>query len=371
MNKKQKRVIILLIKPFLQKNEEKELMELLKCHLDWSAIIGMLIAHRVIGLAFLKLKDLIDKYGFLEYAFSKILPISRDMYNVQAIRMKENLERVIEISAIFKKEGIPYVLLKGVALTLEIYEDFGSRNFNDSDILTHPSNLQAVLKVLKEHGYIQGRLNHSTGEMIELNRRDIITRSLISHEVIPLQKKIENHPFVLTHEIDLQFSVNLMSSKRTDEITESLISRRISIETQQGHFYSLQWEDHFIFLCIHYFKEASTDSEVKLYNDLSLYKLCDITYLLLSSKISLNYDIILDRISIYDAIQAVYFALNNIKEVFGQEIVEPIFSRMKIENTDFLNQVFYYDSNKVAYSWKEPLIDRIFNMDRVGKVINK
>lgn len=109
-----------------------------------------------------------------------------------------------------------------------------------------------------------------------MDRREIVVRPMISHEVIPLRKKIENNLFVRTHEIDLQFSIDLVTSNRTDELVEEILGRIIEIPLEQGSCYSLSWEDHFLFLCNHFYKEATTDYDVKLYNDLSLYKLCDI-----------------------------------------------------------------------------------------------
>lgn len=57
----EQRVILLLIKPDLQEKEEKELLELLQTHMNWSSVLGMIIVHRVAGIAYKQLSGIVKK----------------------------------------------------------------------------------------------------------------------------------------------------------------------------------------------------------------------------------------------------------------------------------------------------------------------
>ena len=54
-------LIILLTKQDLNEGEINRLKELLGSHLEWDRIIGLLYIHRVLGIAWLNLKDTILK----------------------------------------------------------------------------------------------------------------------------------------------------------------------------------------------------------------------------------------------------------------------------------------------------------------------
>jgi len=53
----------------------------------------------------------------------------------------------------FHKAGIETIVLKGAALTLMSYKDFGLRPMNDFDVLVHTEQAMPAIRLLKEHGW--------------------------------------------------------------------------------------------------------------------------------------------------------------------------------------------------------------------------
>ncbi|OPH48002.1 hypothetical protein BC351_39120 [Paenibacillus ferrarius] len=362
----EQRVIILLLQPMLPLDEEQELIQLLKTHGDWSAIIGKLIVYRSVGIAYKRLEYMLTKMDIKEFAYKKIYNILKDMYRVQFIRLSEQAKQVYEIAEAFEKAGVRYSVLKGLALAAGLYQDLGSRSSNDMDVMVHPDELEDALHVLRECGYIQGELNILKDVIEPASRRDVVTRPMVSHEVIPFQKKVENNPFMTKHEVDLQFSIDLMTSNRTDVAVDEFLSRRILIETKEGAFHSLSWEDHFLFLCVHFYKEASTDYALKLYNDLSLYKLCDLIYLLNSTHIELIKHKIMNRAKEYGLEKAVFYAMHYLQEAFNVTVDPLLYGELQPPDIEYIHQLYRYNSTEVVMRWNEPIRERIFNLNRVG-----
>lgn len=54
---------------------------------------------------------------------------------------------------LFTAQGIDTLLLKGVALTLLHYRDFGVRSMDDVDVLVSPAHAEAAMRVLVAHGW--------------------------------------------------------------------------------------------------------------------------------------------------------------------------------------------------------------------------
>ena len=54
----------------------------------------------------------------------------------------------------FERAGIECMLLKGAALTLRHYRDFGLRNMGDFDLLIHPHDIERAARLLLQNGWM-------------------------------------------------------------------------------------------------------------------------------------------------------------------------------------------------------------------------
>jgi len=69
---------------------------------------------------------------------------------------RQNRERMAHLGSVlleFEKAGIPCMLLKGAALTLRHYRDYGLRGMGDFDLLIHGSDLERAADLLMQTGW--------------------------------------------------------------------------------------------------------------------------------------------------------------------------------------------------------------------------
>lgn len=69
------------------------------------------------------------------------------------LRMMAELARLLEV---FKRDGVPVILLKGAALNLVLYDKPGLRPMGDLDLLIRPADAARACRVLEQAGYRRG-----------------------------------------------------------------------------------------------------------------------------------------------------------------------------------------------------------------------
>lgn len=184
--------------------------------------LSFLNCHRVLGLA-----------GHLNADFAK-----KNKSHRQQV-LCESLKKCAELMTIkkrFDEASIRFFVLKGMALSQFLYQDFSVRQSCDIDILIEPQNSLAANEILRELGYT----NEFGYDVTEKNINIIQSRS---HDVQYInqakQVKVECHFKV--RENNLLFA----------ESFENLWQRRqvIDIQSQAFNFFSMN--DLLIYLCMH------------------------------------------------------------------------------------------------------------------------
>ncbi|WP_240419160.1 nucleotidyltransferase family protein [Paenibacillus periandrae] len=365
-----RRVITLLSRFDLNDKEILELKELMNTHANWANIYGMLFHHRLFGIAYSTLTKYFTYAELKEFACPTFYSNLRNNYMMQLSKNKEHLKQTLNVCEVLLDQDIKFILLKGLTLALNVYQDIGCRHFNDTDILVHPKQLEEAISVIKDLGYTQGGFDFVKQEVIPATRRELITRPLFSHEVVPLRKKIDDNPFFDAHVIDLQFSIDLMTGNRTDELVEEVMETSIRLDIEQCHVPSLNWDDSLLYVCMHYYKEATSDFNVYLYKDLGIYKLCDIYHMFKSPKITINWDRFMAQVKRLNLQKEVYYAFSYMHALYGHVLPDSIISELKPDNLEYLNEVYKINSDKkLAITWESEIADRIFDMDRVSLLL--
>ncbi|WP_078557197.1 nucleotidyltransferase family protein [Bacillus alkalicellulosilyticus] len=361
----EERLVLMLAKKNLSKEERGILIQLMESHLDWERIMGSLSLHRIKGIAWSNLKKIFGRDFNIKLTYPNFFKELDYAYRYQMLKAKENMKLTLEVCNEFEKNNVKHVVLKGFVSSSVIYNDFGMREFGDNDILIHSSQLEQALTILKDKGYTQGNYNVINDEITEASRREKIVRTMVSHEVIPLVHK--GNPILPHHEVDLQFSIDLMTGNKTDMEVQQLLNRRVEMKLGEGSFYTLDLYDFLIFLCIHFYKEAISLMEVLHYGDLNLYKLCDIYYLIEDFS-NINWKEFLFRIQQLNVEKEVYYSLHYVINIFDLMIPVNIIKAISPKNLDYINEVYYYNNENVAHVWGDPIIKRIFNIDRVKQI---
>ncbi|SDT35719.1 Uncharacterised nucleotidyltransferase [Paenibacillaceae bacterium GAS479] len=366
---KEHNLVLLLSKPQWEADDVREVFKLLESYLDWSLVLGLLQFHRIAGVAWKNISSEILNENELKCSSYKFILLVKKLYEVQKIKAEGQLKKTIKVCQALEAENIQYAVLKGIVLSNCIYKDLGARDFNDNDILIHPCHIKQAINVLLRFGYIQGEYDEVKNSILRKDRQELLFHSLVSHEVHPFVIKVNDHPCMNNHIVDLQFSVDLNTGNRTDDLVEKLLinGQRVNLQSY-GAVSTLSWMDFLIFLCIHYYKEAITLKYVYEYKDQLIYKICDIFHFVKNKDIVLDWECFLQRTIEMNAEKAVYYSFYSLNEVYGEVVPMEKLEVIRSEDLAFLNQVYKYGKEEVVHIWNDSLISRVFNITKMKDI---
>ncbi len=116
--------------------------------IDWDLLQRMARYHRLGPLL---------GYGLRRCQFSGIPALVRGEWEArrrnELARALYNQEAIVEIAAAFEKRGVPFVLLKGEAISQALYPQEGLRPYYDLDLLIQPESYEAAKAILGGLGF--------------------------------------------------------------------------------------------------------------------------------------------------------------------------------------------------------------------------
>lgn len=134
--------------------------------------------------------------------------------------------RFAECAPIFEElKGIPYAVIKGDVLSDRIYGIPAMRKSGDIDLLIVPDNLDAVKRILKNHGFIQGRV--SGDKIVPYTRAELVYQKAYTHQAAAFVKSTDNRmcPFV---NVDVNLDIFWGESKVHADMLEFLSHTEIT-----------------------------------------------------------------------------------------------------------------------------------------------
>jgi Uncharacterised nucleotidyltransferase len=285
-------------------------------------------------------------------------------YKGQLIMSREQNAFSLELLDALTAEGIPCAMLKGGAVARMAYPSLGMRVFNDNDILVDHAMLAPTGAVLQSLGYEQGSWNYGRGTVRPALRRDILRFPVGSHQTHPYMRPTPGAQTLECHRLDLHFSVDLMTTNRTDDLVRDLLDRRIQVG--EPTMWTLHPVDMTVFCCIHFYKEAIAYDEVARLKDLVLYKLVDLLALLDNPDYPVDHDALVDRSIAMGVPEQVYYALCHADHLFPGRISAGLLAALRPASEEYLHQVT--DTDGGIYRWESPIAERFFDSQRFGKL---
>lgn len=360
---------LLLSAPNLRPAEVEELGRLAMAPLDWNKALGILILHKTAAQAWSNLlrHDLATHQRFRPgVALGRLYTIFRS----QQILTQENIACDVQITRRLDEASITCAVMKGVAVARMGYRDMGARIFNDNDFLFHREDIPRVGVLLKELGYVQGRWKADSGTIQPAARSEIMLHPLTSHETFPYVRATPEMMLLERHDVDVHFSVDLLTSNRNDDAVRGLLSRRISIEgNESGRLWTLDQHDMFIFLCVHFQREACNRREAEELLDYSLGKLIDLLALMDSTEFPFDLQEVIRRSREQGFEREVFFALTYLRVLYPDRLSEDAVEASRPDGpTDFLHELTY--NGEPFYRWPDPIAERFFNPCRVAGLID-
>ncbi|OAB33772.1 nucleotidyltransferase family protein [Paenibacillus glacialis] len=361
LNELEEQLVLLLTKPQWNNHDVEAIQELVTSSLDWSRVIGIIQIHRIAGICWLNLfrnEELLNT----KCSFGRFYDYLRNIYSMQELKGQEQFRLTMGMCNKFRLEQINFALMKGSALAVGVYRNMGSRDFVDNDILVHPSEINKASRILKELGYIQGKVDVRTGGIIPAAREELLSWSMYSHEVHPFIKKVE-HPFLRYHIVDMHYSVDLNTKNRTDNIVENLLKSSITFH-EFPDVSCLSKIDMLVFICNHFYKEATSFDEILNYRDLLLYKICDIAFSVYNNDFS--WEELVSKAKENKCNEGVYYSLFYTNELYKGLIPEEVLQALAPNDTSYLHKVYQYDSDLQMIEWEDPIVQRVFKMNRAA-----
>ncbi len=263
MNENEKKLLISLCR-FQDKAFDEDLLRYATPY-----VLGHLFFNRMQGVAYgtLKKHNLLGK-------------INREFRNSLEAAYKQNIEKNKSffwctklLSRLLAHSECRVAMLKGAFLCK--HYPSGYRTASDIDLLVSSQDVTSVGELLAATGFKQGHIRN--GEFIPATRKEIIISRMLRGEVVPYIKKV-NLPWMKYLEVDINFSLDYKhdNSNLVDAMLE-----RVHVEEQNGiAIPTLGKEEFFIHLCAHLYKEATTLPWIEMRRDMTLYKYCDIYFLL-------------------------------------------------------------------------------------------
>ena len=251
-----------------------------------------------------------------------------------------------------------YALLKGALLCSEY--PVGYRTSNDIDILTCPEHISEISESLLAAGFRQGYLKN--GVFTPATRKQIITSKMMRGETVPYIKEV-NMPFMKYLEIDINHS--LSHKNEEGDLVAQFIADAEIIEMDNFNIVTLNRYDFMLHLCQHLYKEATIYPWVRMKRDMSLYKFCDI-YFLLSSYSKEDYEKLLDRAHETSMELPCCYAIYITKELFTVESANlaDFITHITPACDDILNLVIDVENKKVYQYKNKNMKERFFCKNR-------
>lgn len=232
-------------------------------------VLGHLFYNRMQGAAYGVLK----KHGLTEKVNREFKNSLKGAYEQNKEKNKSFFEAVEYVSDILKKTDCKFAMLKG-ALLCKLYPK-GYRTSNDIDLMVMPEHVTKIGNLLISEGFRQGKICNE--KFIPAGRREIIESKMTRGETIPYIKEI-GLPGMRYLEVDINFSIDYKSG--SDDILQKILDRTRCVYLDDMQIQTLDGIDFFIHLCGHLYKEATTLPWIEMRRDMTLYKYCDIYFLL-------------------------------------------------------------------------------------------
>lgn len=212
------------------RQNQEDISEILQQSLDWDYVIQTAGRNCVLPLL---------SWNLLQN-FNHLLPKTvRDEleFNYQFFTRQNMLltKKLIDVIRLFESNNIPLISFKGPLLAMAAYGNISLRQFNDLDVLVHPSYLDKAIELLKSNRYIpKTDLRWFERKDWYLSRKkDVIFVDENSDYIVELHWKLSGAHFSYPVEIDRLWQ-NLETTKLG------------GIDVKALHF-----NDLFIYLCLH------------------------------------------------------------------------------------------------------------------------
>lgn len=359
MNTKEKELLLLTSQISLTADQDSKLSSLLSDKLDWSYILFWATKHKIYGLLWFHISRL-HLFKRVDPDIGKLLRLA---YGANIEKNNYYLDEFEKILVACEEKGIMVIALKGALFLGNLYTNYGMRSIYDLDLLILPNDKNAFNELLLSMGYAQCKYDAVSDEFIFPSRKEKLTWDIYYHNLYPLNKKSDN-ACVGSFEIGGHTSITWGQSKENYNVDlEELVTRCTRIDRYKAPFYSLSAEDNILHLCNHLYQHAAALERLFDRKDLYVMFFTDIREYILSNKATLSWQILAQRVKLYNLERPVYYALFFLNDLFPDTISENFLEEIKPDDIEYLEFYGMLDL-EVPLKWSQPFKERLFSTSR-------
>ncbi|MFH1492650.1 MAG: nucleotidyltransferase family protein [Candidatus Omnitrophota bacterium] len=317
---KERKTLKLVAKDSLCKDEETQLIDLLKNGLDWQYVLERIKWNFIIPFYIQKLKS----FGWEEdlYRRNHCLDLE-NIHRLQLIQDTKNrliLDRVLEE---FNKHAIKVLVLKGAHLGIEVYEDSSQRWMGDIDLILRIEDWHKACKILNDLGFV-----------LDWFCKDYNIWSI---------RYLDNHIDFRKQGIKLELKTGIWAIDFpyfNYSLWQDARSKRIG----KADIYFPSYEDTLLIACVNLIR----------HNFSGLIWFLDIKKIVDKFKDALDWDVFLEKAFKYDLGTAVYYGLYLTDKLFSLTLSPDLLSKFKPPR--FADKLFnFFWDRKVILLEKEGL----------------
>ncbi|MGK9230881.1 nucleotidyltransferase family protein [Inquilinus limosus] len=254
------------------------LSEDLTRQISWGRVIELAVRHKMLPLVASRLIQSSARTLLYE---RQLHTIFLDAMQTNILRRNKRQEVAVEVSSALERGGIACLARKGLVYDSVLYGNMGLRHSNDIDFFIERSTKTSAEVCLEQIGFGFGIVDPFTALYQSMDRSEYLIYRLYPDHVPPLVKKLDDR-FQISVKIDLSFDLAWHNSGLgawADPMLEGAFLHKVRDRTT-GLWTAPLWF-HFVDCCLHLFREAYSESSIKIFafNGVTLQKFLDVALL--------------------------------------------------------------------------------------------
>jgi len=318
--KKENSLLIDVLKDNLSEKDLLKTKRELQEPLQWDYLLERSFNHRVTPIVYNTLR----KYGILSYIPNTVQMEMRKVYLGTLATNLGYLEEVKIISEKCKTANLNLMVLKGAAFAQSLYGDSGLRPFADIDILVNRKDMDSIQQIMKKLGY----------KVYEDHRPLDFYDKYHFHHIY-----IKKNDFI-SSVIEIHWDLFSPSSPIHFDL-DSLWKNGIIIDSTEMKINTLNWDDHFLYLCaVHCYQDVFN----------SLLHFCDLTRIAQNKLNQKDWNVIENKAKRWGIERVVACCVQIINDLFGESISYPTRLYITHDQKTFIQSIFSHKNLIQQYS---------------------
>ncbi|WP_135550732.1 nucleotidyltransferase family protein [Paenibacillus cymbidii] len=352
-------LLLLVLRQFCESETNKDFASEGLAMVNEDKFIRLCNRHKVLPL-------IASKFVELELTESKTVREGQNQILINAMANLCNMKENKTIIENLEGNGISYVVLKGSYMTLSAYGNVGYRLSQDTDILIDRTDVEKVTDLIQQLGYLRGRFIREEAKVKMYSRQEEIFYSMNTHQAAPFIKTL-NHPLIPYHCVDLNLHLTWgEDTQRGDISIADFIGSRRKVSVQGINYFVLPYEEFFIQICLHHFKDVNSIYLLTKTPSLIVSKYCDIYFFLTKNIGAISLPRLYELMGKFQVEMYVHYMLYYTSLIFPSSLITQMLEVLKPKDTGMLKLMGLSSGEKKE--WKVDFFERLFASERMGLI---